>query len=89
MRRPRWASAFRFLREWAPTLFIAGLLLCFGLIAQEVTEGEPIAFDHWLMLALRQTSDLSLPIGPRWLLEVRVTSRLSAAPLFSRSFCWS
>jgi undecaprenyl-diphosphatase len=70
MRRPRWASAFRFLREWAPTLFIAGLLLCFGLIAQEVTEGEPIAFDRWLMLALRQTSDLSLPIGPRWLLEV-------------------
>jgi undecaprenyl-diphosphatase len=50
-------------------LLIAGLLLCFALIAQEVLEGEPIAFDRWVMLALRHASDPSLPIGPRRLPE--------------------
>jgi undecaprenyl-diphosphatase len=50
-------------------LFIAALLLCFALIAQEVLEGEPIAFDRWVMLALRHASDPSLPIGPSWLPE--------------------
>ena len=63
------ASALRRVRSWAPALFIAGLLLCFALIAQEVLEGEPIGFDRWVMLALRHASDLSLPIGPRWLPE--------------------
>jgi undecaprenyl-diphosphatase len=50
-------------------LLIAGLLLCFALIAQAVLEGEPIAFDRWVMLALRHASDTSLPIGPSWLPE--------------------
>jgi len=63
------ANALRRVRNWAPALFIAGLLLCFALIAQEVLEGEPIAFDRWVMLALRHASDPSLPIGPRWLPE--------------------
>ena len=63
------ANALRRVRNWAPALLIAGLLLCFALIAQEVLEGEPIAFDRWVMLALRHASDPSLPIGPRWLPE--------------------
>ena len=63
------ANALRRVRSWAPALFIAGLLLCFALIAQEVLEGEPIGFDRWVMLALRHASDPSLPIGPRWLPE--------------------
>ena len=63
------ANALRRVRNWAPALFIAALLLCFALIAQEVLEGEPIAFDRWVMLALRHASDPSLPIGPRWLPE--------------------
>jgi undecaprenyl-diphosphatase len=50
-------------------LLIAVLLLCFGLIAQEVAEGEPIAFDRWVMLAFRHASDPSLPLGPPWLPE--------------------
>ena len=67
----RWqdANALRRVRAWAPSLFIAGLLLFFALIAQEVLEGEPIAFDRWVMLALRHAADPSLPIGPRWLPE--------------------
>jgi undecaprenyl-diphosphatase len=51
-------------------LFIAVLLFGFGLLAQEVAEGEPIAFDRWLMLAFRHASDLSRPLGPPWLLGV-------------------
>ncbi len=52
---------------WTPALIVASLLLCFALIAEEVLEGEPIAFDRWIMLALRHASDPSLPVGPRWL----------------------
>jgi len=57
------------MRDWTPMLVIAGLLLCFGFIAQEVVAGEPIAFDRWVLLALRHASDLSRPIGPPWLPE--------------------
>jgi len=63
------ASALRWVRGWAPALFIAGLLFCFALIAHAVLEGEPIAFDRWVMLALRDAADPSLPIGPGWLPE--------------------
>jgi len=63
------ANTLRRVRSWAPALFIAALLLCFALIAQEVLEGEPIAFDRWVMLTLRHAADPSLPIGPRWLPE--------------------
>ena len=69
MRRWQQAIASRRARAWAPPLFIALLLLSFGLIAQEVVEGEPIAFDRWVMLAFRQASDPSLPLGPPWLPE--------------------
>lgn len=58
------------LKSWAPTLYVAVLLFGFAFIAQEVTEGEPIAFDRWLMVAFRHASDLSRPIGPPWLLDV-------------------
>jgi undecaprenyl-diphosphatase len=70
MRTTEWQSATRHLRSWAPTLFVAVLLFGFALIALEVTEGEPIAFDRWLMVAFRHASDLSRPIGPSWLLDV-------------------
>ena len=69
MGRRQHASALRHARQWGPALVIAGLLLCFALIAEEVLEGEPIAFDRSIMLALRHASDLSLPIGPPWLDE--------------------
>lgn len=69
MRKWRQVMASQRAREWTPPLFIAGLLLCFGFIAQQVVEGEPIAFDRSVMLALRQASDPSLPLGPSWLPE--------------------
>jgi undecaprenyl-diphosphatase len=50
-------------------LIIAALLLAFGLIAQEVVEGEPLGFDRALLLAFRDPANPSVPIGPPWLLD--------------------
>ena len=33
----------------------------------EMVQGEPHAFDQWVLLALRNPGDLSDPIGPAWL----------------------
>ena len=70
MRTTELRKAASHLRSWAPTLFVAVLLFGFALIALEVTEREPIAVDRRLMVALRDASDLSRPIGPPWLLDV-------------------
>src|ERR1700676_3554646 len=56
-------------RLLASILVIAALLFAFGLIAEEVVEGEPLAFDRAVMLAFRDAADPSMPIGPAWLLE--------------------
>src|SRR5664279_2898468 len=50
-------------------LIIAALLFTFGLIAQEVVEGEPIAFDRAVLLAFREAANPSVPIGPPWLVD--------------------
>jgi undecaprenyl-diphosphatase len=52
-----------------PILTVAALLFVFGLIAEEVVEGELLAFDRTVMLAFRDAADPSRPIGPPWLLE--------------------
>lgn len=52
----------------ASLLTIAVLLFAFGFIAQQVAEGKTSAFDHRVMLALRNSADSS-PIGPAWLVE--------------------
>jgi undecaprenyl-diphosphatase len=51
-------------------LMMAVLLFAFGLIAQEVTEGEPLNFDQKVMLALRSSANPSVPVGPAWLHEM-------------------
>jgi undecaprenyl-diphosphatase len=50
-------------------LTIAVLLFAFGLVAQEVSEGEPLTFDQNVMLALRNPANPSVPVGPAWLQE--------------------
>jgi undecaprenyl-diphosphatase len=50
-------------------LVFAGLLFAFGHIAQEVVEGEPLAFDRTVMLSFRDPANPSLSIGPPWLWE--------------------
>lgn len=51
-------------------LIAAAGLLAFIHIADEVFEGETAHFDRAVMLALRDPTDLSRPIGPAWLGEV-------------------
>lgn len=50
-------------------LFLAVVfgLLAFLKLASEMREGETLAFDRWLLLALRSNADPSVPIGPDWL----------------------
>jgi undecaprenyl-diphosphatase len=64
-------------------LAIAVLLLAFGILAQEVSEKEPLAFDQKVMLALRNPADPSVPLGPAWLHETArdITSLGSAIVL--------
>ncbi len=50
-------------------LTIAVLLFAFGFIAQDVAEGKQLTFDRHVMLALRNTANPSVPIGPAWLQE--------------------
>jgi undecaprenyl-diphosphatase len=45
-------------------------LWAFVAIADEVVEGETISFDRALLVALRNPSDLSDPIGPPWVEEL-------------------
>ena len=46
---------------------IGGSLWAFAELADEVEDGETHAFDKAVLLALRNSSDLADPIGPRWL----------------------
>ncbi len=45
------------------------LLVLFSRLASEVLEGETLTYDRQLLLALRDPSDLSRPIGPAWLVS--------------------
>lgn len=48
-------------------LVIAALILIFGLIAEEVTEGDTGAFDRRVLLLFRSRADPSRLLGPAWL----------------------
>ena len=47
-----------------------GLILGFGLLAEEVLEGDTRGFDRAVLLAFRSSADPSNPIGPPWLEEM-------------------
>jgi undecaprenyl-diphosphatase len=57
-------------RLFASILMIAALLLAFGVLAEEVIEGETLPLDRKLMLALRDPANPSVLLGPPWLHEV-------------------
>ena len=67
LRRKRFAMHWR--SETWLVLAIAVLLFAFGLVAQEVSEGEPVTFDRDVMFALRNPANPSVPVGPAWLQE--------------------
>jgi undecaprenyl-diphosphatase len=52
----------------ASVAVIGGLLLTFGLIAKAI-DGEPSGFDRNVILAFRNATNPSIPIGPPWLHE--------------------
>ena len=49
--------------------FLAASALCLAFLhfASEVMEGETLAFDRRILLALRTPGNLAVPIGPAWL----------------------
>lgn len=49
-----------------PILVLAAICLAFAALASAVMAGETLAFDKYVMGALRDPADSSLPIGPRW-----------------------
>jgi undecaprenyl-diphosphatase len=67
---------------------IAGLVLVFGHIAEEVFEGDAAKFDQTILLFFRNASDLSDPIGPPGIEEMArdITALGSYAVSFPR---WS
>lgn len=57
-------------RVWLIALLAA--LFAYGLfeLTGEVLEGETRAFDESILLMLRDTSDVGMPVGPAWLTKV-------------------
>lgn len=50
----------------ATLLIVVGLLLTFGIVANEMSAGETRAFDNAILLAMRDPANRSDPIGPEW-----------------------
>ena len=51
-------------------ILAATVLFAFGKLASAVGVGSTVAFDEWLIVALRTPGDLADPIGPKWLKEM-------------------
>ena len=67
---------------------IAGLVLVFGHIAEEVLEGDATKFDQTILLFFRSANDLSDPIGPPWVEEMaRDITALGSYAVLSIIFC--
>ena len=63
---------------------IAGIVLGFGILTEEVLEGDTGGFDRVILLALRTPEDLAVPIGPRWLAQSAVDiTALGGVPVLS------
>lgn len=57
------------IKRYLPLGVSAALLAGFGIVADEVTEGETVKFDNTVLMALRVPGDPATPIGPSWLPE--------------------
>jgi len=52
------------------SMVIVGLLAgAFGMIADEMSEGETLLFDTSILMLFRNPADLTQPLGPAWLQE--------------------
>lgn len=70
----RWASV----RDWiyqrdvillSALALIAGGIWLFVELSEEIIEGEQLAFDSAILLAMRNASDVTDPLGPYWVEE--------------------
>lgn len=63
---------------------VAGLGLGFVVIAGYIADGSPLPLDERIMLSMRTATDLSDPIGPKWLEEaVRDFTALGSTAVLS------
>ena len=74
-------------------LVVAGGLLAFVDLAEDMNEGDSHEFDRMVMLALRQPTDSARPIGPEWLVNAMVdltslgsTSVLTLLTIFTAGY---
>jgi undecaprenyl-diphosphatase len=51
-------------------LLVAGLVLSFGWLAEEMGEGDTLAFDHRVLLLFRVPGDPARLLGPAWMAEM-------------------
>ena len=51
-------------------IIIAGGILGFAELAEEMVEGDTNAFDRKLIVAMRNPQDISDPLGPKWVEEM-------------------
>ncbi|MHB9433506.1 MULTISPECIES: phosphatase PAP2 family protein [unclassified Mesorhizobium] len=51
-------------------LVAGGLVFAFGVLAEEVIEGDTTGFDRAVLMAFRSAGDPTNPIGPPWLEEM-------------------
>jgi undecaprenyl-diphosphatase len=56
-------------RRVLPALVVAALCGVFGLLADEVTEGDTLTFDMSVLKLFRDPANLANPLGPAWLQE--------------------
>ncbi len=85
-------------REGLLLIILLGLVIsawAFIEIADEVTEGETLAFDKWVVLQLREPGDTSDPIGPEWVesafLDITALGGytvLTLVVLFAAGYMW-
>ena len=54
-------------RILAVFLGLTAISVIFLMVASEIMEGETLAFDQWILLALRSPANPAIPIGPVWL----------------------
>ncbi|QDP20537.1 phosphatase PAP2 family protein [Sphingomonas xanthus] len=60
----------REIRPYLALFVVAALVLLFGMIAEEVLEGDTHEIDRRLLLLFRETGDVTNLIGPDWFEEV-------------------
>ena len=59
----------RALLNYLPVVVVAAILGAFGLLADEVVEGDTLSFDRTILLWFRDPMHPEIPIGPLWLQE--------------------